>query len=68
MKTTTNTSTTVTFTYEELIEAFNLWVKDLDMGIVPDVPEGESIGVKILNHILTLVNTSRMNRLTNYNA
>ncbi len=56
----------ITFTYGELIEAFNEWNKTLDSGKVPDRPDGNTWGEMFTNYLITSVNKIRADRLTSY--
>lgn len=56
----------ITFTYRELVDALDEWVTDISKGNIPDVPEGDTLGTKCLNHILSIVNKNRQKGLTSY--
>jgi hypothetical protein len=56
----------ITFTYGELIEAFNNWNKVLDSGKVPERPVGNNYGEMFCNYLIESVNQIRTERLTTY--
>jgi hypothetical protein len=56
----------ITFTYGELIEAFNEWNRTIDQGIVPKRPVGNDYGEMFTNYLITSVNKIRADKLTSY--
>jgi hypothetical protein len=56
----------ITFTYGELIEAFDSWNKVLEQGEVPERPTGNTYGEMFCNYLIESVNKIRTERLTTY--
>jgi|688.fasta_scaffold1730366_1 hypothetical protein len=56
----------ITFTYGELIEAFNEWNKILEQDKVPERPTGNTWGEMFTNYLITSVNKIRAEKLTSY--
>jgi hypothetical protein len=56
----------ITFTYGELIDAFNNWNKILDKGEIPERPIGNDYGEMFTNYLINSVNKIRADRLTSY--
>ena len=56
----------ITFTYGELIEAFNQWNVALDSGNTPERPIGNNPGEMFTNYLINVVNKLRADRLTSY--
>jgi len=56
----------ITFTYGELIEAFEKWNSILYQGSIPERPAGNKIGEIFCNYLIESVNSIRADKLTNY--
>ena len=56
----------ITFTYGELIDAFNHWNKIIDSGSVPNRPIGNNYGEMFTNYLINTINEFRKERLTTY--
>lgn len=58
----------ISFTYGELIEAFNTWNTTLEEGKVPPRPLGVDVGQMYCNYLIATVNKARQDKLAGYNA
>ena len=56
----------ITFTYGELIDAFNHWDNTLDSGKIPERPIGNNYGEMFTNYLISTINEFRKERLTTY--